>query len=137
MEDRFWGFHLDFVGFIASFLCAIHCAAIPFVLTFSIWGGMSWISDPIFELGFLVASITIAGFTLWNGYIKETIDKRSMILFLSGFALLFISRALPHTHGVELIFAITGGLTVATGHVFHWMALRRRGCMRSYSTGNN
>lgn len=128
MEDRFWGFHLDFLGFVASFICAIHCAALPFVLTLGVVGGLSWISDPVFELSFLLASFTIAGFTLWNGYRKQTIDRVSMLLFIGGFTLLIVSRILPHTHGIELIFAVLGGLTIATGHVYHWLAIRRNGC---------
>ncbi|MCB0667411.1 MAG: MerC domain-containing protein [Saprospiraceae bacterium] len=128
MEDRFWGFHLDFLGFIASIICAIHCAALPILVTLSVLGGMTWISDPVFELSFLIASLTIAGFTLWNGYRKQTIDRTSLVLFAIGFSLLLVSRMLPHTHGVELIFAIAGGLSIATGHVFHWSAFRKSGC---------
>ncbi len=130
MEDRFFGIHLDFLGFIASFICAVHCAALPFVFTLGIVGGLSWFSDPMFELGFLLASLTIAGVTLWNSYKKQAIDKLSLVLFVTGFALLLISRILPHTHGTELIFAVFGGLSIATGHVFHWLAVRRTGCVK-------
>lgn len=129
MEERFLGLHLDFLGFIASFICAIHCAALPFVLTLGVVGGLTWISDPIFELSFLIASVTIAAFTLWNSYRKQTIDKLSLVLFVTGFSLLLFSRFLPHEHGVELLFAIFGGLTIASGHIFHWMALKRA-CVR-------
>ncbi len=131
MEDRFFGFHLDFLGFVASFICAIHCAIGPLLLTLGMLGGLSWISDPIFELGFLVTSLTIAAFTLVNGYRKQTIDRLGLILFTSGFSLLLLSSLLPHVHGVELVFAVFGGLTVASAHIYHWLNLRRTGCVKS------
>lgn len=129
MEERFFGFHLDFLGFIASFTCAIHCAALPFIMTMSIAGGLGWISDPVTELGFLVASITIASFTLVNGYRKQTIDRTGLIIFAMGFALLLVSSLLPHVHGIELIFAVLGGLTIASAHIYHWLLLRRNACL--------
>lgn len=125
MEERSWGVQLDFLGFIASFICSIHCAAIPFVLTLTAIGGFSWLSDPIIESGFLLASLTIAGSTLIHGYRRETIDKTALILFVSGFSLLILSRLLPHTHGIELVFAVVGGMTIASAHIYHWLGLRR------------
>ena len=129
MEDRFLGIHLDFLGFVASFLCAIHCAAIPLVISIGIFGGLNWISDPMVELGFLVTSFTIAIMTLINGYRKQTIDRLALGLFGLGFVLLIISRILPHAHGIELVFAILGGLMVASAHIYHWTALRKK-CLK-------
>ena len=127
MKERFWGFHLDFLGFVTSFVCAVHCAAIPFILTLSVFGGLSWISDPLVESGFLVASLSIAAFTLFQGYRKHTIDKTGLILFISGFSFLIFSRLLPHSHGIELLFAIAGGLTIAGAHIYHWISLKSTG----------
>ncbi|NND32203.1 MAG: MerC domain-containing protein [Saprospiraceae bacterium] len=134
MEDRFLGIHLDFLGFIASFLCAIHCAILPLVFSISIFGGLTWIGDPVIELSFLLASFGIATLTLVNGYRKQTIDKLALALFTLGFALLIVSRILPHAHGIELVFAVLGGLIVASAHVYHWIALRRKS-LKPLSTG--
>jgi len=125
MNQRFFGLHLDFFGFIASFLCAIHCAALPIVLTVGVFGGLTWISDPAFELVFLLASIAIAALTLLNSVRKQQLTKSALILFVSGFVLLLISRMLPHTHGIELVFAVLGGFTIAGAHVHHWMSIRK------------
>lgn len=126
MGDRFPGFHLDFIGFIASFLCAIHCAAIPVVLSISALGGLNWISDPKVESIFLVASFSIAALTLYYGYRKQTLDKVAVLLFGFGFFLLLSSRLLPHAHGPELIAAILGGLLIASAHIYHWLSLRKK-----------
>ena len=126
MGDRFLGFHLDFIGFIASFLCAIHCAAIPLVLSISALGGLNWISDPKVENVFLMASFSIAALTLFYGYRKQTIDRIAVLVFGLGFSFLLTSRLLPHAHGPELIFAIFGGLLIASAHIYHWLTLRKK-----------
>jgi hypothetical protein len=125
MSERFLGFHLDFLGFLASFLCAIHCAAIPIVLTMGFFGGLSWISDPLVEVAFLTTSLTIAAATLLISVRRQQMTKMVLILFMMGFSLLLISRLLPHAHGIELVFAVAGGLSVATAHVYHWIHLRK------------
>ncbi len=79
-----------------------------------------------FEIVFLVASVAIAATTLLSSVRKQQLTKSALFLFVSGFALLLISRMLPHTHGIELVFAVLGGLTIAGAHVHHWLNIRKQ-----------
>ena len=126
MRNRFIGTHLDFFGFLASMLCAVHCAALPLVLTIGALGGLHWISDPVVEYGFIVISLVIASATMLMSYRKGATDGRVTITFLLGFGLILTSLLLPHTHGIELVFKILGGTTIALAHILHWLGMKRR-----------
>lgn len=126
MNNKFVGIHLDFVGFLASLLCAIHCATLPLIITVSALGGLSWATDPLVEYTFLITSLVIAAITLLASHRKGTIEAKTTVLFVIGFCLLFISLLLPHVHGTELIFKILGGTSIAIAHIFHWTEVRKR-----------
>jgi len=55
--SKFINNNLDFWGFLASFLCALHCAAIPLILIFGSLGSFSWLANHTVELGFITLSI--------------------------------------------------------------------------------
>jgi len=51
--SRFINNNIDFWGFLASSLCALHCAAIPLILLFGSLGSFSWLANHNVELGFI------------------------------------------------------------------------------------
>ena len=55
-----WWFLADRLGATASFLCAIHCAALPFVLAVLPLLGLSFLADHRFERGFVMFACALA-----------------------------------------------------------------------------
>ncbi|MEM6364443.1 MAG: MerC domain-containing protein, partial [Planctomycetota bacterium] len=50
----------DFVGVVASIACAIHCAAMPFVIAYLPAMGLSFLADEAFHKWMAVACFAIA-----------------------------------------------------------------------------
>ncbi len=128
MISKFFGFHLDFLGFTASLICAVHCAAVPLVVAIGMLGGLAWLHDPIMEIGFFITSLSIGGITLVSGLKKKTLSPAVVTLFTIGFALIVNTLLSPHTHGIESLQAVIGGLSIAAAHFSHWLTLRKKTC---------
>ena len=115
--------HLDLLGIVASMTCALHCAAVPILLTMGTLGGMSWISNPEIEQFFLVVSALIAAVVMINGYFKDNIGIYTLIAFLVGFTLLVVGSFLHHDHvhegGYDFVITAVGGISVALAHFFN------------------
>ena len=119
MKNQFVGLHLDFVGFSASMLCAIHCAALPFLLSMAPLAGLQFLDNPWIEYSIILLSFFIASNALIHGYRRHHRKSLALILAIIGFVLI----SLGHTLGVELIeilFTSCGGLLVAIAHLINW-----------------
>ena len=122
MKERFIGIHLDFFGFLASGLCAIHCAVLPAVLAFGALSSLSWLGNPQIELIFICISVVLASFSLVQSYFR--VHRRALPLLVVGlgFALILGSRfsgEFAH-HALTTI----GGIAIATAHLMNWRFLR-------------
>jgi len=122
--SKFINNNLDFWGFLASFLCALHCAAIPLILIFGSLGSFSWLANHTVELGFITLSIILAYWSLWSSYKKQHKQKKAVNIVLIGFIFLLGSRLVPHSIGEILV--VIGGLIVAYAHYVNWQLLQ--GC---------
>ncbi|WEN13409.1 MerC domain-containing protein [Rhodanobacter sp. AS-Z3] len=115
-KSRWWHF-ADRVGAIASFLCAIHCALLPFVLALLPLVGLEFLADHRFERIFVLCACGLAGLVLYRGYLRH---RRALPLRLAvpGLSLLllgiiFIDVGTPILHSV---LVTTGGLLLAAAH---------------------
>lgn len=115
-SSRFFSWNLDFLGFSASFLCAIHCLALPFLLSLGLFGGLSWLHHPSVEWGLIGTAVVIAGPALYRGY-RQHGRARPVWLAGIGFLLLGLSRS---SIGDEHLLTAAGGLLIATAHWFNW-----------------
>ncbi len=120
--SRFINNNIDFWGFLASFLCALHCAAIPLILLFGSLGSFSWLANHNVELGFITLSIILAYWSLWTSFKKQHKKRKAVNIVLVGFVFLAISRLVPHNIGEILV--VIGGLTVAYAHFVNWRLLQ-------------
>ena len=68
MKNQFVGLHPDFMGFSASLLCAVHCAALPFLLTLAPLAGLQFLRNPWVEYALILISFGIACYALIPGY---------------------------------------------------------------------
>ncbi len=112
---------LELTGSFVALACAIHCISIPLIISFGGLGVIQIIDHTFVEVGFLVVTLIIAGWSLFVNYSKNMINAIPIALFLVGFTALFIS-ILFHFH----ILSAIGGLLIATAHLVNWKQLRAK-----------
>jgi len=114
---RRWWHAADRLGATASFLCAIHCAALPFVIALLPLVGLSFLADHRFEAGFVGFACVLASFALVSGYRRH---RRRLPLMLAAPGLLLLILGVTFLHGGSLlahsILVTCGGFLVAAAH---------------------
>ena len=125
-KSRWW--HVaDRFGATASFLCAIHCAALPFVLALLPLIGLQFLADHRFERGFVFFACTLALFALVTGYRRH---QRALPLMLAIPGLLLLILGVTWAEGISIIvhsvLVTIGGLLVASSHFVNLRSDRRR-----------
>lgn len=125
---RFFGWHLDFIGFSASFACAVHCMALPLLLSFGFLGGAEWLENEALEFLLIMSSIIIASYSILKSYLKEHRNFYPVIWLIVGVAFLLISLSIHHGTEHYILTAI-GGFSIAFAHFANW---KRLPCKVSY-----
>lgn len=114
---RRWWHAADRLGATASFLCAIHCAALPFVIALLPVIGLSFLADHRFEAGFVLFACVLASAALYSGYRRH---RRRLPLTLAVPGLLLLVLGVTFLHGnsllVHSVLVTCGGLLVASAH---------------------
>ena len=78
----------DWIGVFASVLCAIHCAAMPFVISYLPALGLSFFADELFHKVMVFVCFAIAIYAFVPGFIKH---RRWRPVVFGTFGLMFIS----------------------------------------------
>ncbi len=124
---RWW--HLaDRVGTAASFLCAIHCAALPFVLALLPVLGLSFLADHRFERGFVLFASLLALTSLIGGFRRHH-QPVALMLAIPGLLLLLLGVTFAENYSIALhsVLVTCGGLMVAAAHFINLKTDRRLG----------
>lgn len=111
----------DRIGATASFLCALHCAALPFVIAILPALGLSFLADHRFERIFIACASTLALAALIRGYRRHH-DAIALYLAGAGLALLWIGAWVfdaERTLGLHATLVTIGGCTLALAHVIN------------------
>lgn len=124
MKNQFVGFHLDFVGFSASLLCAVHCAALPFLLSLAPLAGLQFLNTPWIEYAVLLISFFIASYALVHGYRKHHHKPMALFIVITGFILICIGHLLQ-PEWQEILLTSCGGATIAIAHLVNWRYIKR------------
>jgi hypothetical protein len=115
-HSRLWHF-ADRLGATASFLCAIHCALLPFVLALLPILGLGFLADHAFERGFVLCACVLASAALISGYRRH---HRPLPLWLAlpGLSLLVLGVTYAENYSIVLhsVMVTCGGLLVASAH---------------------
>ena len=118
---------LDIYGGTASLICAVHCAAMPFIITFLPLMGLSFLASETTEYILLFAATALAVTSLCAGYQKHK-SLKAFPLVTMGFLLILAAHVAGHDHGhehghhhgndlIEFPFALVlGGLCIAASH---------------------
>ncbi len=128
MEDKFFGFNWDFLGFMASIACALHCSMLPLLLAAGALGGLAWLEHPIVEAFFIMVSLIVASWSLIGSYVNRHRNLTALITVVLGFVLIIASRFAEG--GAEMLLTTLGGLVIALAHVINWRLLKEcEACM--------
>ena len=110
---------VDQIGIITSGLCALHCAAIPILLSFGILGGTSGLMHDKIELVVIIASACLGFWSILNGLIGH--GRIIPQLMIGGGAMLIIAGLSSSFLGHG--FMAIGGCMLLYGHWLNWRKL--------------
>ena len=105
----------DAAGFFTSLLCAIHCSAIPVMVSLGLVGSSSWLHNHMFDWVVIGTGVVIATYSLLGDYLKVHRNIMPLMMAVLGFAFSIIGM-IEH-HGWMLVFSVVGGLLVASSHI--------------------
>ncbi len=124
MKNQFVGLHADFIGFSASLLCAIHCLALPFLLSLVPLAGSHFMHNHWFEYAIILLSLVVASYALIHGYRKHHHNLLPLIMVTTGFILIAAGHLLPIVWSESLLSG-GGGVTIALAHLLNWKYIKR------------
>jgi hypothetical protein len=109
----------DRVGATAAFLGALHCAALPFVLTVLPALGLGFLANHEFERWFIAFATSLALTMLVRGYLRHR-GPQALVLVVPSLALLWLGGFVVHADewlAWHAVLVALGGSGVALAHV--------------------
>ncbi len=102
---------------MASFVCALHCALLPFVLALLPTLGLEFLADHAFERGFVLFACLLALLSLASGFRRHRYAG-PLLLAVPGLVLLLLGVTVAENYTVALhsVLVTCGGLLVAMAH---------------------
>ena len=108
---------IDRLGAGVSFICAIHCAIVPFAATVLPLLGFGFLADERIERTVLITSIGLASASVCWGI---RIHRQRRILLLFGAALFLILIGRGFANGLaEVALMVPGAALFVFGHLFN------------------
>src|SRR5690348_7850231 len=116
----------DRLGATASFLCAVHCALLPFVIALLPLIGLGFLADHRFERVFVGCAAALASVTILTAWRRHR-KLHALFLLLPGIALL-LSGIIIDIGAHEWLhtgLVVCGGVLVASAHVVNLVLSHR------------
>ena len=114
---------IDIIAITSSLICAIHCAAIPIVLSFTSLSSLHFIENPYIEWFFIILGLLFVVTSLWPSYKKNHHNKKALIFASIGYMVIAIGR-FEFTELWEIGNTVIGALLVSLAHYFNWKLLQ-------------
>jgi hypothetical protein len=126
----------DRVGAAASFLCAVHCAALPFVLALLPFVGLGFLADHRFERAFVLFACVLAAIALGRGYRRHR-ERLPLQLAAAGITLLVFGVLWmdDRTIAVHSALVSCGGVLLAGAHFVNLRIDRRGHAAHAHGAG--
>lgn len=110
---------LDYTGAAVSVVCAIHCLAMPFLITALPLAGLEVLEDEVTEMIFILVSILIALITFFPSINKHH-KIQPIILFIIGILILFSSHFFFEDDLFwKSLFVLLGAISITTAHLLN------------------
>ena len=108
---------LDKTGAAVSWICAIHCLAMPFIVSFLPLLGISFLAREGVEYVFIAASIVIAAVSLLPAYFRRHGKIRTLLLFVTGIVFIIFSDILfEENFSGKILFVAVGAVCITSAH---------------------
>lgn len=111
---------MDLLGFFGAILCAIHCVAVPILLSIFAVGILTqdWL-----EYAFIIFTCSIAGYALGMGYLRQHQNLLPLGLFFLGLVCISTVR-IVESSVVEVMGTVAGASIIASAHLMNWKLLK-------------
>ena len=86
----FFKLHPDSAGFFTSMLCAIHCSAVPLLISTGLLSSSTWLHNHAIDWVVILTGIFIASYALVGDFIKKHRNYTPVLLGGVGFTFLLI-----------------------------------------------
>ncbi len=123
MRSFFNRFSWDLAGFSVSFLCAIHCAALPLLVTVTTFAGLTLLQNQILEACIIGVSAVLGMMSLLPGYLRKHRKMNALLWLAIGFLLIGLGRSVA-TPVWEPLVVPAGALAIAFAHYANWKLCR-------------
>ncbi|WP_308992496.1 MerC domain-containing protein [Mariniflexile litorale] len=117
---------IDLIAFSSSLICAVHCAAIPVVLSFSSLSSLHFLENPYIEWTFISFGLVFVLTSLLPSYKKVHHQIKPLLYATLAFAFIAVGR-LNLTELWEIINTVIGAFIVALAHYLNWKLVQVRG----------
>lgn len=114
---------LDATGMWASAICAVHCIAVPVLLSFTAFGSLAFFENESIEYTILSFSIALGFTSLLLSYFRHHKKKNALYVLTTGFILIGIGRFTTFAF-LEIILTSVGALTIAAAHFLNMKLCR-------------
>lgn len=113
--------HLDQLGMGASIACAVHCAALPIIITSLPLIGLEFLANIWVEIFMILCSALIGAWSIGGNFTKHY-NRIPILIFIGGFVLIATGHFLWHE--MEDILIPLGGITIAIAHYANWKIIQ-------------
>ncbi len=122
-EKKLFGISLDFFGFSGSFLCAIHCLALPFLVSIGVLGHAHLHETAIWEWMLFLLLLVIAVASLATSYRNAHRNIWPLAMGMIGLSTIMVGEV---THLGGHVFAGMGGIFLAAAHLLNWSLIHNK-----------
>lgn len=120
--------NLDAMGFSASAVCAIHCTAMPFLVSTLPMLGLGFLASPLIEMAIVIFGLVVGVLALRHGF-RHHRNVTAIVMLVLGFATIFFAHSGWVSEAVEEVATPLGASVVALAHLVNWR-LSRTACQR-------
>lgn len=111
------GVRLDNAGMTASWLCAVHCIALPPAISILPLVGLSFLLDETTEIVFIGISVALAALTLLPGFFRHHRKLRTLLLFVTGIGLIAAAHlSFEDDLRLQIPLLLAGALMISAAH---------------------
>jgi hypothetical protein len=115
---------LDVIGASASFLCALHCALLPIVLTVLPLGKLGWLGGHTFDLLFVGAALSYGVVVIGSAY-QVHLNSRVWLWYVASAVFFLLGLTFFHDGIGHAVLMSTGGLSLGIAHLANQRAIHR------------